>query len=104
MASTGPTVSEQLSKAKKPRIPCKHKKDMFFSHRVGKPVNGVSVCQICVSFGSEEKDDAPAQCADGRRKRRTPNRKGIMFQDFSRARIEEHYDFSLSRKYAFFKY
>jgi hypothetical protein len=61
MGFTGSTVSDQPSKAKKPHIPCKHKEDMFFSHGVGKPVNGVSVCQLCVSTGREEKDDAPEQ-------------------------------------------
>jgi hypothetical protein len=103
MASTGPTANEQQAMVKKPRIPCKYKDDLFISHGVGKPVNGVSVCQPYVSFGREERDDTPAQRADGNCKRRTPNRKALMFEDFSRARIEEHYNFSHSRKYASFK-
>jgi hypothetical protein len=47
MASTGPTASEQHAEAKKPRIPCKCKEDMFTSHGTGKPVNGISVYQFC---------------------------------------------------------
>jgi hypothetical protein len=43
MGSTGPTASEQHAKAKKPRIPCKYKDEMFISHGAGEPVNGVSV-------------------------------------------------------------
>jgi hypothetical protein len=103
MASTGPTANVPHAKAKKPRIPCKYKDDLFSSHGFGKPVNGVSVCQFCISFGREVRDDTPAQRADGKRKHRTPNRKALIFEDFSRARIEEHYDFSHSRKYALFK-
>jgi hypothetical protein len=103
MASTGPTANEQQAKAKKPCIPCKYKDDLFISRGVGKPVDGVSVCQFCISFGSEARDDTPAQRAGGKRKRRTPNRKALMFENFSRARSEEHYDFSHSRKYASFK-
>jgi hypothetical protein len=61
------------------------------------------VCQFCISFGREERDDTPAQREEGKRKRRTPNRKALMFEDFSRARIEDHYEFSHSRKYALFK-
>jgi hypothetical protein len=76
---------------------------MFISHGVGKPVNGVSVCQFCIRFGREESDDTRAQRADGKRERRTPNRKALMFEDFSRARIEEHYDVSHTRKNALFK-
>jgi hypothetical protein len=67
------------------------------------PVNGVSVRQFGISFGCEERDDTWAQRADEKCKRRTPNRKALMFEDFSRARIEEHYDFSHSRKYASIK-
>jgi hypothetical protein len=103
MASTGSTANEQHAKAKKPRLPCKYKDNLFISHCVGKPVNGISVCQFCISFGREERDDTPAQREEGKRKRRTPNRKALMFEDFSRARIEEHYEFSHSRKYALFK-
>jgi hypothetical protein len=101
MASTGPAANEQQAKAKKPRKPCEYKDDMFISYGVGKPVNGVSVCQFCISL--EERDNTTAQRADGKRKRRTPNRKALMFEDFSRARIEEHYDFSHCRKYSLFK-
>jgi hypothetical protein len=103
MASTGLTASEQHAKAKKPRIPSKYKNDLFISHNLVKPVNGVSVCQFCISFGREERDDTPAPRADGKRKRRTPNRKALMFEDVLRARIEEHYDVSHSRKHALFK-
>jgi hypothetical protein len=103
MASTGSTANEQHAMAKKPRIPCKYSDDLFISHCVGKPVNGIWVCQFCISFGREERDDTPAQREDGKRRRRMPNRKALMFEDFSHARIEEHYDFSHSRKYALFK-
>jgi hypothetical protein len=38
MAFTGSTVNEQHEKAKKQRIPCKYKDDLFISHGVGKQV------------------------------------------------------------------
>jgi hypothetical protein len=79
MASIGPAASEQQAKAKKPRIPCKYKDGQFISHGVGKPVNDVSVCPFCISFGREERDNTPAQRADGKLKRRNPNRVALMF-------------------------
>jgi hypothetical protein len=79
MASTGPAASEQQAKAKKPRIPFKYKDSLFVSHVVGKPVNGVSVCPFCISFGREERDNTPAQRADGKLKRRYPNRDALLF-------------------------
>jgi hypothetical protein len=75
MACTGPTANEQHAKAKKPRIACKYKGDLFISHGIGKPVDGVWVRQFRISFVREARDDTPAQRADGRRKPRTPDRK-----------------------------
>jgi hypothetical protein len=61
------------------------------------------VCQFCISSGREERDYTPAQREDRKRKRRTPNRKALKFEVISRARIEEQYDLSHSRKSALFK-
>jgi hypothetical protein len=100
MAFTGSKANEQHEKAKKQRIPCKYKDDLFISHGAGKPVNAISVCQFCISCGREDRDDTPAQREDGKRKRRTPNRKALMSEDF-RARASRNT--TLSRKYALFK-
>jgi hypothetical protein len=65
---------------------------LLISHGVPVPVDGVSVCQFCLTFGRERKPST--QPARGGRRRRSPSLKPWTAKDFSRARVEEHYALS----------
>jgi hypothetical protein len=92
------------SDGKRERVSCKYKQEHFYKHGVTKPVHGVSTCSFCISFGREQRTP-PASAEDGnnRKRRRKPSRNPWSTSDFSRARLEEHYEQSHPKMWSKFK-
>jgi hypothetical protein len=97
--SMSPPDAEEPAKAKKPLVACKYKDILLISHDV--PVDGMSVCQFCLTFGRERMPST--QPARGRRRRSSPSLKPWTVKNFSRARIEEHCPLSHPKKFTAFQ-
>jgi hypothetical protein len=72
---------------------CKYKEGLLISHGVPMPVDGVSVCQFCLTLGRERKPST--RPARGGHRRRSPSLKVLTVKDFSSASIEEHISYEM---------
>jgi hypothetical protein len=96
--------SSSASEGKGKRVSCKYAQELFVSHGVAKPVHGVSTCSFCLSFGREQRRP-PTSAEDGidRNRQRKPSHNPWSTSDFSRPRIEEHYEHSHPNMWGKFK-
>jgi hypothetical protein len=93
--------AERPAESKKPRVAGKYKDGLSLSRGIPVSVDGMSVCQLCLTFGIEQK---PAiQPARGGRKRRSPNLKLWTVKDFCRAWIKERYSLSHPNRFTAFQ-
>jgi hypothetical protein len=100
----GEVRSSGASEGKRQRVSCKYKQELFVTYGVAKLVRGVWTYSLWLSFGREQRT-SPASSegdSDGKR-RRKPIRNPWSTSDFSRARIEEHYEHSHPRMWGNFK-
>jgi hypothetical protein len=93
--TTGEGRSSGASEDKRKRCCFKYKQELSVTHGVAKPVHGVSTCSFCFSFGREQRTpSASAEYGNDRKRRCKPSLNPWSTSDFSRARIEEHYEHS----------
>jgi hypothetical protein len=96
------------------RKKCTFKSDLIYSHGL-LPLDstGRSTCQFCICFGREETPLAEAARAESTgsagasavlpNRKRAVSRRHLMFDDFSRHRIEEHYTKSHPKQWALYQ-
>jgi hypothetical protein len=95
--------SSGASEGKHKRVGCKYRQKLFVRHGVAKPVNGVSTCSFCLSFGRERTPPASAEDGIERKRRPKASLNPWSINDFSHARNEDDYEHSQPKMWGKFK-